>query len=111
MTPADCTDCGATFLREPDEHWKVRCLECWRARKAKAGESAGDEHLRWYRKGYRAGLEAAEAKRAPEPSLDKARLRELLQLAHPDKHGGSALAQRVTAWLLDLRKEARHAGD
>jgi hypothetical protein len=28
----------------------------------------------------------------------------LLQLAHPDRHDGSPLANRVTAWLLALRK-------
>jgi len=42
----------------------------------------------------------------PAP-LDKARIRQLLQLVHPDKHAGSALAGEITAWLLSLRKDAK----
>jgi hypothetical protein len=33
--------------------------------------------------------------------LDADRVRELLQLCHPDKHHGSALANKATRWLLD----------
>lgn len=36
--------------------------------------------------------------------IDRARVRQLLQLCHPDKHGGSRLAENVTAWLNDLRR-------
>ena len=34
-------------------------------------------------------------------------LRPMLQLAHPDRHGGSELATRVTVWLLGLKKQSR----
>lgn len=102
MKTASCTDCGRAFYRDPEETWKRTCLRCWKASKEQTSD--GDEYLAWYRKGYAAGLEAAEAKRAPKPSLDPARLRELLQLAHPGKHNGSELSSKVTAWLLDLRK-------
>ncbi len=37
--------------------------------------------------------------------IDPVRLRQLLQLCHPDKHGGSVLANTVTQWLNDLRRE------
>ena len=30
---ARCCDCGEHFYREPDEVWKVRCLDCWFARR------------------------------------------------------------------------------
>ncbi len=32
------------------------------------------------------------------------RLRQLIQLCHPDKHNGSATANEVTQWLLTLKK-------
>ena len=33
------------------------------------------------------------------------RVRELRQLCHPDRHAGSALAQRVSLWLNECSKE------
>jgi hypothetical protein len=35
--------------------------------------------------------------------LDRRRWRQLVQLAHPDRHGGSAAATDTTAWLNRLR--------
>jgi hypothetical protein len=32
-------------------------------------------------------------------------LRALLQLTHPDKHGGNELATATTAWLLKVKSE------
>ena len=48
-------------------------------------------------------IAARPAPAAPSP-FDLARLRQLLQLCHPDRHGGSDLAHRTTSWLLDLRR-------
>lgn len=33
-------------------------------------------------------------------TVDAAHWRQLLQLVHPDKHGGSKMANEITAWLL-----------
>lgn len=106
MIAATCADCGETFYREPAERWKVRCLSCWRATKEQPRTSdPADSNMRWYRRGYEAGHAAAIAlAEGPPPPIDAERVRMLLQLAHPDKHGGSALATSVTAWLLELRK-------
>lgn len=107
MTWATCCDCGNEFQRDETERWKKRCFPCWKANKDREQREPedADECLRWYRKGYAAGHAASEATRTLEPPpIDKARLRELLQLTHPDRHDGSELAQKVTAWLLDLRK-------
>lgn len=38
-------------------------------------------------------------------AIDKARMRQLLQLCHPDKHNGSATSTAVFQWLMSLRKE------
>lgn len=120
MTWATCCDCGAGFERDEAETWKRRCLACWKASKA-APRATDDALMRafergyaegqaavaqeWYRRGVAAGEASAIARaEAAPPPIDKARVRELLQLVHPDKHGGSELAQRVTQWLLDLRK-------
>lgn len=82
---AKCTDCGKRFQRARDEQWKVRCFSCWLRRK--------------------------EMTTAPEQTGAQAEfpehLRELMQLCHPDKHGGSPLANDVTAWLLRVRRELR----
>ena len=37
------------------------------------------------------------------PGIDPQRLRQLLNLCHPDKHGDSTTAVEVTQWLLALR--------
>ncbi|MEO6269838.1 MAG: hypothetical protein ABIP08_06005 [Lautropia sp.] len=90
--------------READEAWKTRCLSCWK--RSKAPKPRDDRDL-WYRRGFEAGLaETAALQEAAPGRLDAALIRQLLQLTHPDKHGGSKLATKVTARLLDLRKEA-----
>lgn len=37
--------------------------------------------------------------------LTKERIRQLRQLCHPDRHGGSDLSRSVTNWLNDCSKE------
>ncbi len=79
---AHCVDCGGMFTREADATWKRLCLPCWRRTKAVA------DPLRT----------------APTvQELDRQRVRQLLQLCHPDRHGGSPLAQTITQWLLQLK--------
>ena len=103
MTTATCTECGAMFWRDDFEKWKVRCLSCWKA--TKKPRTDPDASLRWYREGIRAGREAALSEyRDGCATIDATRLRQLIRLCHPDLHNGSDLAQRTTAWLLDLRK-------
>lgn len=88
----DCHDCGAPFWRSPDEHWKVRCLDCWKATKTK--EKAQHE-------GRATSKHSSQESTA---SIDAARLRQLMQLCHPDKHGGSELANKVTQWLAEMKR-------
>lgn len=102
---ATCCDCGAAFWRDEDQAWKRRCLSCWKASKA-AKENARHEDRAANENTHANYSRACGSGEALVP-LDKAHLRELLQLCHPDKHNGSDLAVRVTAWLLDLKREVR----
>lgn len=69
-----------------------------------------------YREGYNAGSMSAylESLRDKHGSRSVSgvpfdKLDALLMLAHPDKHGGSPLANEVTRWLLELRAAAKRA--
>lgn len=121
---ATCCDCGEGFWREDAERWKRRCFSCWKADKAakenaRQDRAANENNHRnhtcdereleaWYRRGYEAGHAAAIALgEGPPPPFDKTRLRELLQLCHPDKHGGSELANKVTQWLAEIKRGVR----
>lgn len=99
-TFVSCNECTRLFERRESEGWKRRCIDCWKRSKATEKASAPDG----YSSGYAAGFAAGSRIAAPAaPELDKSRIRQLLQLCHPDRHAGSALAGEVTAWLLSLR--------
>lgn len=103
MIESTCTDCGSRFYRQPDETWKRRCLSCWKATKATAKPTDhAEECFRWYQRGLEEGRQAAQPPQ--QIQFDRDRLRQLLQLCHPDKHGGSDLAQRVTQWLNQIKR-------
>ncbi len=101
---ATCTRCAGTFRRRADEAWKRLCYACWK----------GGRDDDAYARGYAAGVASAKAHAlftAPKPAalpagLDK-RIRQLLQLCHPDKHAGSPLSNDVTQWLNDVKREMR----
>ena len=82
-----CPDCSRAFLREPGEHWRLRCLDCWRRRKATTT------------------MITPKSMPVIEPQM----LRRLIQLAHPDRHGGSEAARIATYWLLEQRQRAKAA--
>lgn len=84
---ARCEQCGAGFVRADGERWKTLCLPCWR--RSKADDTA--------------------PARAAGAALDAGRIRQLLQLVHPDKHAGSELATELTQWLLQQRAQLRGA--
>ncbi len=79
-----CAKCGRTFEREASETWKRLCFPCW-----KAGKDAADK--------------PTPAPAAPMP-IDPVMLRRLIQLCHPDRHGGSEAASVATTWLLKQRE-------
>ena len=112
----NCTCCGATF--EADQPWKLLCYPCWRAKKdAESGDvgaltirsikaelllsKAQDEIERLKGIIYRESKRWARSAQ-PEP-IPPDLLKAMLLICHPDKHGNSAAANRVTAWLLQQR--------
>jgi hypothetical protein len=118
-----CSECMRLFERGESESWKRRCLDCWRRSKTTEKASTPDpyatgyaagraeglaERMAAHQRGFEAGRaygRAEAARSAPAVSaIDKTRVRQLLQLVHPDRHGGSALATEVTTWLLEIRK-------
>lgn len=120
MDSAACQRCGAWFER--DAAWKVICRHCWeatheRATCAKCGEPFYRDAawkrvcFRCYRGNNSSGYQRRDPPpREPPPSEDGGVipphvLRALIQLCHPDKHGGSDTANRVTQWLLQQRRK------
>ena len=50
---------------------------------------------------------AVESAGCRGPTLDERRVRQLLQLCHPDKHGGSRSATEASQWLNVALREMR----
>ncbi len=83
LAMAECVECGRYFHRPAGEDWRVRCVRCWLEHKGLQSERQPD---------------ATDIRSELNQNM-----RALLQLVHPDRHDGSEVANRVTAWLLSLR--------
>lgn len=122
MSLVRCKDCGLHFERAADEKWKTRCIPCFkkskRAKPAAADSywidrAAAAESLVTTLQSQVAHLEKTvfnligQSLRQPPPSRIDRELAEnwraLVQLVHPDKHGGSPGATRLTQWLNDIK--------
>lgn len=119
MTWVLCRDCGHHFERREDEAWKVRCLDCFKKSKQRA--TAADNP--WILRAAAAERQLAELrtqlaisqqtirmltvkKPVPVSSVERElaeNWRALAQLTHPDKHGGSQGANRVSQWLNSVK--------
>jgi len=123
-----CPQCGNEF--EADQPWKRVCLDCWISNKNRKeqhqaerlqaeAERLRDENERYRRRHdelvYRiSSLElalSAEQSRTPRPqhnghNIPPDMLKRLIQLAHPDRHGGSPAANTATQWLLAQREHS-----
>ena len=128
MSLVRCCDCGTMFVREASETWKTRCVPCYK--KSKRAESLPADSY-WPDRAAAAESMAATLKREVSAlqcqlyserqtvealiqkqngkqggSLDRElaeHWRSLVQLVHPDKHGGSPGATRLTAWLNGIK--------
>ena len=75
---------------------------CWRCHMEEQKTAA-------YREGYREGMkngarQGARTHTEYRVQIETRRLRQLIQLCHPDKHGNSATANDITQWLLAQRE-------
>ena len=116
---ATCIQCGESFARASDQTWKRRCLPRWRQSKARIDsqrvialerENKVLKERAWKlnRKTIELTRELASLRRNAA-TLDVDKVRPLLQLCHPDRYGGSALATRVSQWLLDQKRRLEEA--
>ena len=119
-----CKQCGEPF--EADQEWKTICLDCWKANRNRRDQQLVEqlerrtreleaEVDRYRRQSSRQQLEISRlellliSERGKEPPRHNGQpippdmIRRLLQLAHPDKHGGSEAATKATQWLLGQR--------
>ncbi len=117
-----CPKCKETF--EADEPWKRLCLECWIENKnSKPGAVSRPDPLiqkefelsklrrelfnttqELHRANDTARTLSRQIQRMNTPAIPGEMMRRLLQLAHPDKHGGSDAATTATKWLLSQRR-------
>ena len=115
-----CIDCGADFYGE--ETWKIRCVSCWRKMKNRkqtisSGGNSDRELANANRKIRKLEFKidclidaVIEAERTNIETELAIRMRSLLSLVHPDKHGGSQVATDITVWLLDIKEKAAIPG-
>lgn len=120
-----CRDCGFVFPALGE--WQTRCRTCYATFKAAQGDTpatdiatvrralldAESENAalrrqladlaadrdRWRRK----AMGKPEAARTTKTGIPADHWRRLVQLAHPDRHGGSEAANAATRWLLENR--------
>lgn len=122
MEPTECGTCGRMFT--PKYEWSKECIGCflnspkgkaWKAQKDaesnafdrnKQRQQSREQEQQKHEERSRYNENFRESFR-PEAGgvLSKDMLRKLLQLCHPDKHGGSALANTVTQELLKMKEK------
>lgn len=102
-----CSHCGDWFA--PRFSNAKLCYPCWRKREQALAEYDDLQSelrlLRLENHDLRQQLTATVAQPQPEgipPDL----IPKLIRLCHPDRHGGSAIANELTRWLLDQRRAA-----
>lgn len=97
-----CTSCGAYA---GEESWRKLCKRCY-AKKMKAEEYAGKPHKNEYERLWREAIERLR-QQSQESIINDDLLRRLIMLCHPDKHGGSVVAEDVTKQLLSIRRSRK----
>lgn len=113
---ANCAKCGVYFYRDDvAEPWKRLCMPCWKAERGiedrpkvapKKNPNDTFAELTILRaRVNRLEIElATERLRKPAGGVDKAMLKKMRLLCHPDKHGDSAVATEVTKYINSLLK-------
>lgn len=100
VTERTCRCGNVFFVFLPEEDWKRECIECWKLKK----ERSKSWHERHFGKKEEAPRQNTAGSSTGLEAEFQENLRVLLQLCHPDKHGGSAAATRITQWLLKHKR-------
>lgn len=79
-----CEECGIDF--KSSREWSTLCKACWK-------DSQGFDQDA-----------TTQASTVPQPFIPDEMLKRILQLCHPDRHGGSEASHKATQWLLDQRR-------
>lgn len=96
-----CPRCKLRFVSNHPSH-RI-CLPCWKRERdydlTRADHALMD--LQYVLLEFEAEL--AGWSRQGRAALSQDRIRDLIQLCHPDRHGGSEKANETTKWLLEIR--------
>jgi hypothetical protein len=90
-----CHHCGDWF--RPKFSTAKLCFPCWRKREQALAEY---DSLQSEISLLKSMIERRETSIPPEV------LNKLIRLCHPDRHGGSKLANETTVWLLEQRSKS-----
>lgn len=96
MSTAICIICQCEFERDAD--WKDRCKPCFI-------KTLGTKKRTAYQEQTTVKTVYVEV----EKQIPLEMINRLIRLCHPDKHDNSQASNIATAWLLDLRKDAKEA--
>lgn len=101
-----CDYCGKPFSRR--QGWQTLCRDCYKLRQNYGGKDGWLFAMDLELECQRLRLELAAQKLDPSEQRLLAHLRgnpkAWLALVHPDRHGGSVVADEVTRLVLDVRK-------
>jgi len=96
------TRCATAFCPNEagPEPWRTLCRRCY-LKKDDELEAQRDKLLE---ENARLRFALRDRPKPPPAGLTQERIRTLIRLCHPDKHGGSEAANEITTWLLTMRK-------
>ena len=118
---ATCQRCGDYFHKEPHEHWRLLCYDCWISTQGNKWDLKIKVSLPRYLELEERVTELEQRvfeltfctpPAAVDPDFNKLlekHLRFLIFAAHPDRNSGSSEASEVTRMLLDLRDKRKAA--
>lgn len=99
-----CRRCGQAF--QPIRPHFHSCWACWSADNSAAPPPAASAVLRENER-LRCEVDRLRVLAAqPKVALDAVTIRQIIQMCHPDRNGGSALATTITQKLLKMRASA-----
>lgn len=109
-TTAECAGCGEPFIRKAGEEWKRKCFRCWWSSLSSAEQSRRkaqwdkDTEFNFKNDKQEETRQSYNRNATPLEAELKGNLNLLIQLCHPDKHGGSPASNKATVWLLEMKR-------